>query len=300
MPSFQSPAPMSGRPCAPYFIASLDGADAVLEERRRLRRDRRQRRSVSSGPASSGGASRNGTTSSSTDWSPVCATYAATAYGSHSRSSEQRVRVPRPARRMPPVLDVAFDELPRRGQQQMRAAEIRPRVEQRQHVLQLIAEAERAARLVRAAPRPDAAAERLIQQPAIHDQVERVVRRAGPGSRRACRPRTRAARRATSSTSLEPRRSAAARSTACAAVASLAQHERDASRLARRDLDGDLQRSARVEARRRFVRSGCRGTAPPGGAAVRLRPMNSARSQVNDCAGSVARKNATRSANSVL
>ena len=46
------------------------------------------------------------------------------------------------------MLHVAFDELPRRGVQQVRAAEVRPRVQQRQHVLELIAEAERAAGLI--------------------------------------------------------------------------------------------------------------------------------------------------------
>src|SRR4030095_4173647 len=45
-------------------------------------------------------------------------------------------------------------------------------------VLQLIAEAEGAPGLVVAGPRPQTAADRLVEQPAIHDQVERVVRRA--------------------------------------------------------------------------------------------------------------------------
>ena len=49
---------------------------------------------------------------------------------------------------MPPVLHVALDELPRRRAQQVRATQVRPRVQQRQHVLQLIAEAKGAARLV--------------------------------------------------------------------------------------------------------------------------------------------------------
>jgi hypothetical protein len=77
---------------------------------------------------------------------------------------------------MPPVLDVAFDELPGRGLDQVRATEVRPRVEEREHVLQLIAEPERAAGLIRAAARSDATAQGLVDQPAVHDEIERVVR----------------------------------------------------------------------------------------------------------------------------
>ena len=78
---------------------------------------------------------------------------------------------------MPPVLHVAFDELARGGEHDMGAAEIRPRIQQRQRVLQLIAESERAAWLVRPTARPDPATERLIQQPAVHQQIERIVGR---------------------------------------------------------------------------------------------------------------------------
>ena len=65
---------------------------------------------------------------------------------------------------------------------------------QRHHVLQLIAEAERAARLVIAGARPDAARQRLIEQPAVHQHVERIVRRAHLDRRRACRSTCRARR----------------------------------------------------------------------------------------------------------
>ena len=57
------------------------------------------------------------------------------------------------------MLDVPLDELPRGGQQEMRTTQIRLRIEQRQDVLQLIAESVRASRLVRSAAGPDAAAE---------------------------------------------------------------------------------------------------------------------------------------------
>ena len=50
-------------------------------------------------------------------------------------------------------------------------------VDQRHHVLQLVAEAEGAARLVVAAARPQAAGQRLVEQPAVGQQVERRVGR---------------------------------------------------------------------------------------------------------------------------
>ena len=62
--------------------------------------------------------------------------------------------------------------------------------QQRHHVLQLIAEAEGAARLVVAGARPEPAAEVLIEQPAVHQHVERIVRRAHLDRRRASRSRT--------------------------------------------------------------------------------------------------------------
>ena len=112
MPSFQSPLPMSGRPCAPDGEAALDRAHAVLEERCRLGRTSRADRRLSCSVGASGAPSRNGTRSSRTAGRRCRRGSAATAYGSQSRSSEQRVRMPRPLGRMPPVLHVAFDELP--------------------------------------------------------------------------------------------------------------------------------------------------------------------------------------------
>ena len=50
-------------------------------------------------------------------------------------------------------------------------------VDQRHRVLQLVAEAEGAAGLVEAAARPDAAGERLVEQPAVGQDVERGVGR---------------------------------------------------------------------------------------------------------------------------
>ena len=59
--------------------------------------------------------------------------------------------------RMPPVLNVSFDELMPRGPQQMLARQPRLRMQQGHDVLQLIAKSERAARLVIAAASPKAA-----------------------------------------------------------------------------------------------------------------------------------------------
>ena len=83
-----------------------------------------------------------------------------------------------PARRMPPVLHVAFNELAGGGTKQVGTTDRRLRKDERQDVLKLVAESERAARLKRPAAGPDATAQRLIQQPPVHDQVEGVVRRA--------------------------------------------------------------------------------------------------------------------------
>jgi hypothetical protein len=72
---------------------------------------------------------------------------------------------------VPPVLDVALDELPGRSAQQMLAREIGPREQQRHHVLQLIAKPERAAGLVVPAACPEATAHGLIEQPAIEQEI---------------------------------------------------------------------------------------------------------------------------------
>ncbi len=79
--------------------------------------------------------------------------------------------------RMPPVLHVAFHELAAGAAQQVLAHERGLGVHQRHHVLQLVAEAERASRLVVAAARPQAAGDRLVEQPAVGQHVERRVRR---------------------------------------------------------------------------------------------------------------------------
>ncbi len=54
---------------------------------------------------------------------------------------------------------------------------VRPRESQRHRVLQLVAEAVGAARLVEAGARPGAAGQRLVEQPAIHHDVEGAIGR---------------------------------------------------------------------------------------------------------------------------
>ena len=80
-------------------------------------------------------------------------------------------------RRMPPVLHVAFHELSRRREQDVCAADIRTGVDQGEDVLQLISEPERAARLIRSGPCPDPGAQCLVRQPAVHNEIEGIIRR---------------------------------------------------------------------------------------------------------------------------
>ena len=75
------------------------------------------------------------------------------------------------------MLHVALDELPAGAQQQVLAQQARLGVDQRHDVLQLVAETERAPRLVEAAAPPDAARERLVRQPPVRQHVEGRVRR---------------------------------------------------------------------------------------------------------------------------
>ena len=143
MPSFQSPVPKSGRPCAPAVMPRSMarrqcsnsvpssrghgrrpvGLVLVGRERRRLRGTARARRA------------RRRRRSSRT--------YSATTYGSQSRSSEQRVRSPRPVGSCHQCCTSPSTNCRAGGAQQVLAREVRPRERQRHHVLQLIAEAVR-------------------------------------------------------------------------------------------------------------------------------------------------------------
>ena len=78
---------------------------------------------------------------------------------------------------MPPVLDVALHELAGRGAQEVLAREVRPATRERHDVLELVAEAVGAARLVEGGARPEPARQRLVEQPAVEQDVHRAVGR---------------------------------------------------------------------------------------------------------------------------
>ena len=168
---------MSGRPWAPA-VRPLSIARTQCSKSVPSSADTRGWPYASCASGASSGASRNGTRSSST---PDVAGRA-DILRHHVRQPQQIVGAARAqaaaARLVPPVLDVAFDELPAGGAEQMRSGEVGPRQQQRHHVLQLIAKAEGAARLVVARARPETAAHVLIDEPPVDQHVERIVRRA--------------------------------------------------------------------------------------------------------------------------
>ena len=76
------------------------------------------------------------------------------------------------ARRMPPMEHVALDELVRGVEENLRARQLGPRVDESGCILELVAEAEGAARLVEGRAAPEPAGERLIAEPAVHHEVD--------------------------------------------------------------------------------------------------------------------------------
>ena len=156
MPSFQSPDPISGRPCAPFWRLSETARTQCSYRRRALARAR--------------GALVHfvlvGVEQSSLEKRHLLVEDRVVAGGLHVL--ERRVDQPQPivgnarpnalaVRFVPPVLHVAFDELARGRVQQMRARRVGRREQQGQHVLQLIAETERAAGLIERRASPDSA-----------------------------------------------------------------------------------------------------------------------------------------------
>src|SRR3990170_1971784 len=77
---------------------------------------------------------------------------------------------------MPPVLYITLGELTACGKKKVLAHEARLGVDERHYVLKLIAKTEGAPGLVVAAPRPQAACQRLVQKPAVSEHVEGLVR----------------------------------------------------------------------------------------------------------------------------
>ena len=78
---------------------------------------------------------------------------------------------------MPPVLHVPLAELAAGGAEKMFAQQAGLGMHEGHRVLQLIAEAERAAGLVESRPRPHAAGERLVDEPAVGQEVDGRVGR---------------------------------------------------------------------------------------------------------------------------
>src|SRR5438477_4233786 len=72
---------------------------------------------------------------------------------------------------MPPVLDIAFHELSRGRAQNVVAREVGRGVHEGHHILQLVAEAVSAARLIKGRATPDAAAESLVKEPAVEQKI---------------------------------------------------------------------------------------------------------------------------------
>ena len=214
--------------------------------------------------------------SSSTDASPVDAEVVVHDVGQPGEIVREAGPDAASALRVPPVLHVALDELPAGGAQDVLARERRLGVDERHHVLQLIAEAVRAAALVERRPGPDAAGERLVQRPAIEHRVEAGLRRAhgdtesrslpgGDGRGRV--PRGRARRRRTSASAAAPRPH---------------PRRRRAGRRSRASRPAPARR--RTAARRTGSMPApvapervARGAAPSGAAAEPLRPRNSRR-----------------------
>jgi hypothetical protein len=67
---------------------------------------------------------------------------------------------------------IALDELMACREQDVLTTEVGPAVEHGEHILQLIPEAERTPRLVETSPPEEACAHVLIEEPAIHEEIE--------------------------------------------------------------------------------------------------------------------------------
>ena len=180
-------------------------------------------------------------------------TYAAIAYGSQRRSSEQRVRIPWPVEAFHQCWTSPSTNCRAGGAQEVLARQVRPREEEREDVLELVAEAVRAARLVVARARPEPAGEVLVEEPAVHEEVEGVVGRRDLHGPRASRPRTlprRGARLRQRRVRRRPR-SAATSARASAEVLPLPEEEDDPPRLAGLEVGRHLRSRRRGRGRRR-------------------------------------------------
>src|SRR4029077_15748351 len=72
---------------------------------------------------------------------------------------------------MPPVLDIAFHELPCGRSQDVLAGQVWRSVHESHDILQLVTESVGTARLIKSRTAPDSATESLIKQPAVEEKI---------------------------------------------------------------------------------------------------------------------------------
>ena len=180
---------------------------------------------------------------------------------------------------MPPVLDISLAELTGRAEEQVLAQQARLGVDERHHVLQLVAETEGAARLVESAPRPETARQSLVQEPAVSQDVDGLVGRFDVAPRPACGSSTAIPLRARRGRQPIPendptrlRASSASRPTPSVKTIS---RSCPSARLER-----NLDRGTRVQAPPRPCRKAGTASWRPDSRSVPLRPRNSVRSPV--------------------
>ncbi len=147
---------------------------------------------------------------------------------------------------MPPVLDVAFDELMRCRAEEVLAGELALRDDQRDHVLELIAESVRATGLVERGSRPQAAGQRLIDEPAVQHDVQRAIRGLHLDGRLDVVPRPLDLAQEGAVIGATPTPHEVERRLA---ALGLAEHDHDLSAFPRRQLEARLQRGTRIHAR---------------------------------------------------
>ena len=122
----------------------------------------------------------NGTGSSRTPVSPVTATYRPATYGSHRRSSEIRVRTPRPDGGCHQCWTSPAWNCRAAARSRCSRASPRWEMDEREDVLELVPEAVGATRLVERRARPQPAGQGLVEQPAVEQDVHRSVRGPDP------------------------------------------------------------------------------------------------------------------------
>src|SRR5882724_4248559 len=146
---------------------------------------------------------------------------------------------------VPPVLHIPFDELPARGPDDVRPQNVRPRQGEGHGVLQLIAEAEGATRLIEAGPRPEPAAQVLVQKPPVHEEIEGVVRGAHLDRLQGVGPEP--LHRFQGDVGGGHAAVAAHQLAGVLAIPTLSQDEDEAAALSRSQADLDLQRGAGIQ-----------------------------------------------------